>query len=69
MLSTSLGNEFRSMVGQEWFLESPEDLATYSYDAFLEEFDPDAVIVPGNTEEISKILQLANREKINIIPR
>jgi glycolate oxidase len=69
MLSTSLADKFRSIVGQEWFLESPEDLATYSYDAFLEEFDPDAVIVPGSTEEISKILHLANQAKINIIPR
>ena len=30
---------------------------------------PDAIVVPGGTEEISKIMQLANREKVNIIPR
>ena len=53
MISSAICDELRSIVGDAWFLDSPEDLATYSYDAFLEEFDPDAVIVPGSAEEIS----------------
>lgn len=69
MISASLADKFRSIVGDEWFLDSPEDLATYSYDAFLLEFKPDAILVPGSADEISKIMQLANREKIPIIPR
>ena len=69
MVSTSLTDEFRSIVGNEWFLDTPEDLATYSYDGFLLEFRPDAVIIPENTDEISKIMRVANREKLNIIPR
>ena len=69
MISKTIADKFRSIVGTDWFLDTPEDLATYSYDAFLPEFMPDAVIVPGRTEEISKIMHLANREKINIIPR
>lgn len=69
MISTSIADEFRSIVGDDWFLDTPEDLATYSYDGFLPEFIPDAVIVPGNRDEISKIMVIANREKINIIPR
>jgi glycolate oxidase len=69
MISTSLTNEFRSIVGMEWFLDTPEDIATYSYDSFLLEFKPSAVIIPGCTDEISKIIQVVNRERINIIPR
>jgi len=69
MVSTSVKDEFRSIVGNDWFLDSPEDLATYSYDGFLPEFRPDAVIVPGNTDEISKVMGVANRERVNIIPR
>jgi glycolate oxidase len=69
MISNTINDEFRSIVGTAWFLDTPEDLATYSYDGFLPEFMPDAVIVPGSTEEISKIMHLANRERINIIPR
>jgi glycolate oxidase len=69
MIPTRLIDEFRSIVGNEWFLDTPEDLATYSYDAFLVEFRPDAVIIPGSTDEVSRIMRVANREKINIIPR
>jgi glycolate oxidase len=69
MLSQSIADEFRSIVGNDWFLNSPEDLATYSYDGFLPEFKPDAVLVPGSANEISAIMRLANRELITIIPR
>jgi len=69
MIPKALADEFRSIVGGEWFLDSPEDLATYSYDGFLPEFQPDATVIPGSTGEISSIMRIANREKINIIPR
>ena len=69
MISSSLVDEFRSIVGSQWFLDTPEDLATYSYDAFWSEFRPDAVIVPGSTDEISRIMGVANRERVNIITR
>jgi glycolate oxidase len=69
MMLDPIANEIRSIVGDEWFLDTPEDLAVYSYDGFLPEFKPDGVIVPGNRDEISKIMRVANREKINIIPR
>ncbi len=69
MISASIAEELRSIVGDEWFLDTPEDLATYSYDGFLPEYLPDGVIIPGSTEEISKIMKVANREKINIVPR
>lgn len=69
MISKSLSDEFRSIIGNEWFLDTPEDLATYSYDGFLPEFKPDAILVPGSTDEISKIMRLANRERMNITPR
>jgi glycolate oxidase len=69
MIPKALADEFRSIVGEEWFLDSPEDLATYSYDGFLPEFQPDGTVIPGSTDEISSIMRIANREKINIIPR
>ncbi len=69
MISTSIADEFRAIVGSDWFLDTPEDLATYSYDGFLPEFTPDAVIIPDSRDEISKVMRVANQEKINIIPR
>jgi glycolate oxidase len=69
MISKSNVDALRSIVGDRWFLNSPEDLATYAYDGFLPEFKPDAVIVPGSAEEISEIMKLANREMFYVTPR
>jgi len=69
MISASVSAELRAVVGRDWFLDSPEDLATYSYDGFLQEFTPDAVLVPGSRDEISAVMKIANREKIPVIPR
>jgi len=69
MISDVVKFAMRTIVGDEWFLDTPEDLITYSYDGFLPEFMPDAVIVPGDRDEIARVMKVANREKINIIPR
>jgi glycolate oxidase len=69
MISASVSDRLRDVVGNEWFLDSPEDLAAYSYDAFLPEFRPDAVLIPGTRDEIAAIMKIANMEKIPVIPR
>jgi len=69
MISDAIKNEIRAIVGDDWFLDTPEDLVTYSYDGFLPEFMPSAVIVPGHRDEIAAVMKLANRERINMIPR
>ncbi|MPL63369.1 putative FAD-linked oxidoreductase [bioreactor metagenome] len=58
------------IVGQEYILTSPEDLYSYSYDA-TPGFQnlPEAVVRPANTEEVSKILALANTNKIPVYTR
>jgi glycolate oxidase len=69
MIANLVIEELRSIVGKNWVLDTPEDLATYSYDAFLPEFKPDAIVVPSSTEEISGVMRLANRERIPVTPR
>jgi glycolate oxidase len=69
MISDSVIKELRSILGMDWVLDSPEDLATYSYDAFLPEFRPDAIVVPSSTEEVCGVMRLANRERIPVTPR
>lgn len=69
MISESVKGELRSIVGEKWFLDTPEDLATYSYDAFLPEFTPDGVILPATTDEVSRIMRVVSREKIPVTPR
>lgn len=69
MFSKTVRQELCSIVGEDWFLDTPEDLATYSYDAFLPEFTPDGVILPAKTEQVSRIMQVATREKMPVTPR
>ena len=68
MVSTSVLQELREIVGKDRCLTAPEDLLVYSHDVFAEK-KPDAVILPANTEEVSRVLQVANREKIPVTPR
>lgn len=61
---------FKKIVGAEHVLTAKEDLLCYSYDATPGySHMPDVVISPGNTEEVSKVLALANNEKIPVYPR
>jgi glycolate oxidase len=69
MIATPVVKELIPIIGKDWVLEAPGDLATYSYDAFLPEFKPDAVVVPSTAEEISRIMRLANRQRIPVTPR
>lgn len=69
MISASVKHKLRSIVGEDWFLDDPEDLSTYSYDGFLPEFRPEGVILPATAEEISKVMALANRETFPVTPR
>ena len=60
----------RTIVGQEHILTSPEDLYSYSYDATPgHQHLPEVVVLPGKTEEVSKILKIANENKIPVYTR
>jgi len=47
----------------------PDDLVEYATDATKLKFMPDAVAFPGNSEEISRVLLLANKTNFPVIPR
>jgi glycolate oxidase len=68
MLAKPILQELRGIVGKERCLTAPEDLLVYSHDVFAEK-KPDVVVLPGTTEEVSRILKVANREKIPVTPR
>lgn len=70
MLDQSTLAELSQIVGRENLLTTKEDLICYGFDATprLGRL-PEAVVKPGTTEEISKILQLANRAGFKVVPR
>jgi len=59
----------REIIDPDYVLSSDMDLELYGYDASLERARPDVVVVPGSTEEVSKVTALAHREKIPVIAR
>jgi glycolate oxidase len=67
-----LGSIFRALQtisGKPYVTKEKEELLCYSYDATGISHLPDMVVFPGSEIEISKILQLASKEKLIVIPR
>jgi glycolate oxidase len=57
------------IVGKNGVSNSPEELWYYARDpGVLEAHPPDFVVAPKTTEEVQKIVLLANRENIPIVP-
>jgi FAD/FMN-containing dehydrogenase len=57
------------IVGEDYVSVHKEDLFTYSKDLGTSEPQwPDFVVAPKNTEEVSRIVKMANREKVAIVP-
>ncbi|HOE17475.1 MAG TPA: FAD-linked oxidase C-terminal domain-containing protein [Syntrophorhabdaceae bacterium] len=70
MLKESIVAELQKIVGKENVLTSPEALKAYSYDGTSSwVHEPDVVVFPTSTQQISDIMKLANGEKIPVTPR
>jgi glycolate oxidase len=62
--------KLKEIVGQENYLDSEEDKLVYSYDGTpLRAYEPKAILLPRDTEEIVQIMRLANEEKFAVVPR
>ncbi|OPY68342.1 MAG: putative FAD-linked oxidoreductase [Syntrophorhabdaceae bacterium PtaU1.Bin034] len=70
MIKESLIGEFEKIVGKENVLTSKEALKAYSYDGTSSwVHEPDLVVFPTNSKQISAVLKIANAEKIPVTPR
>jgi len=68
-LSGSVYRRLQKISGKQFVKREKEELLCYSYDATGTVYLPDAIIFPGSEDEISKILKLASKEKLIVIPR
>ncbi|MBW1634817.1 MAG: FAD-binding protein [Deltaproteobacteria bacterium] len=68
-MNTLIKKKFHSIVGDDHFRDRPEDLISYSYDAFTVEAAPDLVLLPVSTTQISEILKLASEHRIPVTAR
>ncbi|HYB19510.1 MAG TPA: FAD-binding oxidoreductase, partial [Thermodesulfobacteriota bacterium] len=69
MLNQAVKDELKAIVGEGRYFDNQEDLLMYSYDAFMVQALPEAVLLPISTEEVSRIMKIASREKIPVTPR
>jgi len=70
MIKESVIAELQKIVGKENVKTEKETLKAYSYDGTTSwEHEPDVVVFPTTTKEISEIMKLANKEKIPVTPR
>ncbi len=69
MLNADILQEFVTVLGSARCKTAKEDLLTYSYDAHIHEFLPDAVLFPRSSEEVSKIIQIASAHNVFVTPR
>ena len=71
-VSTTIIDNLKDIVGEKYVWTDPDKLEPYSHDEVTGEKYikvPEAVVLPRTAEEISKIVKLANRELIPIVPR
>jgi glycolate oxidase len=69
MISTEVIKKLMEIVGPGHVITAPDDLEKYATDGTKIRHLPDAVVIPGNADEISRIMVLADRERIPVIPR
>ncbi len=70
MIKESVIAELQKIVGKDNVKTEKEALRAYSYDGTTSwQHEPDVVVFPTSTKEISEIMKLANAEKIPVTPR
>ncbi len=69
MIDRNVNYQLEKILGKKGVLTSPEDLAVYSYDGTFEECNPDVVVLPESTIQVSEIVKLAGKEKIPVVTR
>ncbi len=62
-------NELTRAVGQERVLSAIEDRICYSYDGTKQKVLPDIVVRPGDTNDVSNTLKIANKYEVPICAR
>jgi glycolate oxidase len=68
-MSDAILEELAGIVGSTYVSGHPEEKFIYSRDpGTMDPCDPDYVVMPGTVEEVQKIVRLANREGIPVVP-
>jgi glycolate oxidase len=69
MLPSGCQERIAKIFGPRGFLDRPEDLALYEYDGSIDKHRPDLVVFPRSTEEVAKIVRVANEFRVPLVGR
>jgi len=69
MVNENFIRELETIVGKSNVSVTRTGIELYSYDASLVKGNPGVVVFPENTQAVSQVVRIANREGIDIIPR
>ena len=68
-MDESIKQALCEIVGEQNYTDSLMDMVSFSYDASEHSNRPSCAVWVETAEQVSKILQLANRERIPVVPR
>ncbi len=68
-LNNQTFQKIRQIVGEAHCSREKEDRVCYAYDATARHFLPDAVVFPGNCDEIAALMSLSYQENFFVTPR
>ena len=68
-LKEEVVDQLKKIVGEERCTTKTADLYVYSFDAGIHRRMPDAVVRPIDTVEVQKIVELANKYEVPLVPR
>jgi len=66
---TALVRELSAIVGPRHVIHRPEDLLVYEYDAAVDRALPDLVVLPATTDQVVRLVKVAARERLPVVPR
>ncbi len=69
MLGQAVKDELKAIVGEGRYFDNEEDLLLYSYDSFTVQGVPEVALLPISTDEVSRIMKVASREKAPVTAR
>ena len=68
-MEPSLIRELKSLLGADNVLSQTEDLLLYEFDGSVEKARPEVVVFPHTTEQVSRIVKLANKYQVPVVGR
>ena len=69
-LTKKLGNRLRGVVGDAWVIADADRLLAYESDGLTAyRRTPRAVVLPQNTDEVSRVMGILSQEGVAVVPR